>query len=460
MKKKKVLALVLATVMTMGTLAGCGQSEEATTEATEATEEPAAEPAVEEAVAEETTEAAPAVEGGELTMLIDTDVSIAGFNAVAELAKQKLGITITIETRPGGADGDNVVKTRLASGDMADLCAYNSGALLSALNPSEYFLDLSGEALVDRLDDTYKSSVTVDGKVYGIPLGSSQAGAIIYSKTLYEKYGLSVPKTWDEFLANCDVLKENGETAILGTFADSWTSQVAFLGDNYNLMSAEADFIKNLEAGSAKYASTPAALRSFEKLADTTPYYNEDYLATTYDDGCDMMANAEAGHWFMLTQSLSNVYELYGAEAVDALGVFAVPGDNADDNGLTVWMPTSVYGNKNSEKTDLIKAFMEFYVSDEALNAYSGVILPDGPFCIKGYTLPDNAYEAVAVEMQSYFDAGKTNVAAEFLTSVKGADCPTICQELGSGQTTALEAAEKYDADCAKQAKQLGLNWE
>lgn len=456
MKSKKVLALVLATAMTMGTLTACGQS---TTDAQPAsepeTEAATEETATEEAAAEETT-----VEGGELTMLIDTDVSIAGFNAVAELAKQKLGITVTIETRPGGADGDNVVKTRLASGDMADLCAYNSGALLSALNPAEYFLDLSQEALVDRLDDTYKSSVTVDGKVYGIPLGSSQAGAIIYSKTLYEKYSLSVPKTWDEFIANCEVLKENGETAILGTFADSWTSQVAFLGDNYNLLSAEPDFIKNLEAGDAKYASTPAALRSFEKLADTTPFYNEDYLATTYDDGCDIMANGEAAHWFMLTQSLSNVYELYGAEVVDTLGVFAVPGDKAEDNGMTVWMPTSVYGNKNSEKTDLIKAFMEFYVSDEALDAYSGAILPDGPFCIKGYTLPDNAYEAVATDMQAYFDAGKTNVAAEFLTSVKGADCPTICQELGSGQTTAQEAAEKYDADCAKQATQLGLNWD
>lgn len=462
MKKKKVMAVVLTVAMTMGMLAGCGS-------ATDSTNAPAAgdtptDQTADTVEAEDSVEAAAAedvsAEGGELTFLIDTDVSIAGFEAVAALAKEKLGITITIETRPGGTDGDNVVKTRLASGDMADLCGYNSGALLSALNPSEYFLDLSGETFVDRLDETYKSSVTIDGKEFGIPLGSSQAGAVLYSKPLYEKYNLSVPKTWDEFLANCDVLNENGETAILGTFADSWTSQVAFLGDNYNLMALEPDFVANLEAGTAKYATTPAALRSFEKLEDTAPYYNEDYLASTYDDGCDIIANAQAGHWFMLTQALSNIYELYGSEIVDTIGVFAVPGDDANNNGMTVWMPTSIYGNKNSDKVELIKKFMEFYVTDEALDAYTGAILPDGPYCVKDYELPDNAYAAVANDMQAYFDAGKTDVAAEFLTSVKGADCAAICQELGSGQTKAEEAAAKYDDDCKKQATQLGLNWE
>ena len=59
------------------------------------------------------------------------------------------------------------------------------------------------------------------------------------------------------------------------------------------------DFPEKFDAGEAKWATTPAALRSFEKLADTMNYYNEDYLATTYDDGCDMMANQEAGHWFI-----------------------------------------------------------------------------------------------------------------------------------------------------------------
>lgn len=68
------------------------------------------------------------------------------------------------------------ISSRLASGEMTDLLVYNSGALLSALNPSEYFMDLTKETFVDRYDDTYKSSVTVDGVIYGVPFASTQAG--------------------------------------------------------------------------------------------------------------------------------------------------------------------------------------------------------------------------------------------------------------------------------------------
>ena len=39
-------------------------------------------------------------------------------------------ITIEVETRPGGAEGDNVMKTRLATGEMPDMFWYNSGSLI------------------------------------------------------------------------------------------------------------------------------------------------------------------------------------------------------------------------------------------------------------------------------------------------------------------------------------------
>ena len=98
---------------------------------------------------------------------------------------------------------------------MADLCVYNSGALLNAINPSEYFIDLSDQEFMDRVDDLYKEAVSVDEAVYGIPFATSRGEAVLYNKEMYEKYGLEIPKTWDEFLANCDVLQEAGETAVL-----------------------------------------------------------------------------------------------------------------------------------------------------------------------------------------------------------------------------------------------------
>lgn len=445
--KKKMLVFPLVAAMSLS-MVGCGS-----TEGTEATTGGDSEPVVASSDGNWNYE-----EGTTITLLIDTDITDTGILAVCDLAEEKLGINVEIEYRPGGTDGDNIVKTRLASGEMADICGYNSGALLSALNPSEYFVDLSQDSnIMDRLDETYASSVTVGNATYGIPVCASQAGAVMYSKPLYEKYNLEVPQTWDEFMSNCQVLQDAGETAVIGSFADSWTTQVVFLGDNANVMNKDPEFATNLAAGTTTYSDSEYALKSFEKCTDLTKFYNSDYLSTSYDDACDMIYNGEGGHWICLTQALSNIYELYGDNS--DIGVFAVPADTADDTRLTTWMPTSLYANKNSENYDAVMAFMEFYISDEALDCYTNVILPDGPYCVKGYELPDNAYPAVADDMQKYFEEGKTGLAMEFITDIKGANCAQICQEAGSGQTTAAEAAEKYDADCLLQAQQLGYDW-
>lgn len=435
--KKRVLAVLLGTAMVAGLLAGCGNGEEKASNSGETKEE-----------------------SKELSLLVDTtNAANAGFMAIVDLAEKELGMTIRVETRPTGTEGDNVVKTRLASGDMADLCVYNSGALLNSLNPSEYFIDVSDEAFMDRVDDSYRKAASVNDIAYGIPFATSRGEGVLYSKSMYEKYKLEVPKTWDEFMANCDVLKKAGETAILGTFADAWTSQIVFLGDAYNLLAAVPDFPETFDAGEAKWASTPEALRSFEKLADTAPYYNEDYLSMTYDEGCDVMVNGGAAHWFIMSNSLSAMYSLYeDMDMVNDLGMFAIPGDAAEVNGITMWYPVAIYGNKNSENQDAILEFMEFYISEDALNAYCEATMPDGPFCVKDYEIPVDSYAAVA-DIQSYIEAGNYESALEYISQVKGADCPAICQELASGQTTAAEAAGKYDEDCSKAATQLGLDW-
>lgn len=391
MRSKKILALVLALTLLVGLAAGCSSSTATTTAAAQTSGSTAA------ASSDTTTTTGQTVTT--LTFLIDSDVSLDGFNAIAALAKEKLGITIETEMRAGGADGDNIVKTRLASGDMSDLCGYNSGSLLAALNPTEYFIDISQNDWVNKLDDTYRKTVSVGSQTFGVPLGSGQAGAVLYNKEMYKQCNLKVPTTWTEFVANCKVLKDAGETAVIGAFGDSWTSQVLFLGDYYNVMAKAPNFSADFEAGKVKYATTPSALASFAKYEDLKVFYNKDYLATTYDDACDMMAAGEGAHWFILTQALSNIYSLTDKATVDKIGVFGVPGDDANNTGLTVWMPTSIYGNKNSDKTDAIARFMEFYISNEALDALTKVQLPDGPFCVKGYKLPDKTYEGVKTDM-------------------------------------------------------------
>ena len=81
--------------------------------------------------------ASAAAEPVTLTYLVDdTDATQARANALADAYTAKHpNVTFEVETRPGGTEGDNIVKTRLSTGEMTDIFWYNSGSLLQALNP-------------------------------------------------------------------------------------------------------------------------------------------------------------------------------------------------------------------------------------------------------------------------------------------------------------------------------------
>lgn len=389
-----------------------------------------------------------------LTLLIDNQTSLDGINAVISVFEKKTGIKTQIDLRPGGSEGDNMVKTRLATGDMDDLCFYNSGSLFKALNPAANFLDLSSEPFVSKLDDAFKVTVSVDGKLYGIPAASSTAGGWFYNKKVYAELGLVAPKTWSEFLANCEKIKAAGKTAVIASYKDDWTSQVILLSDYYNVQAENPTFAEDFTANKAKFATTPVALKGFEKQQELFKkgYMNKDYMATTYDAALKMLVDGTGVQYPMLTFALANI----SPDKVNDIGFFATPGDNADKNGLTVWEPGGAYVYKNSKNVDAAKKFVEFYVSDEGVAAYSVKIKAMGPYAIKGMKLPDDAYAAVK-EMNTYFDKGKTAPALEFLSPLKGPNLPQICVQNGAGIKPPAENAAQYDKDVEKQAKQLGI---
>ena len=439
MKRKKLMSILLVSALAAGMVSGCGNDKK---------EEPAENP-----------ENRKPYEGVELSMLVDNATGKEGYEAVLDLAEEELGMKVKVEVGLSGTEQQNLMKTRLAAGEAPDIIYYNTGSLLSSVNPEQYFIDLTDSDVSSSLDDGFVEAASVDGKLYGVPYQSSNVGGVFYNKTIYEELDLDVPETWDDFIANCDKIKESGQTAVIGSFGDVWTTQLPFLADNYAMIYENPDFPKQFTEGTAKFAATEAGVRSFEKLAALTPYYNEDYLACTYNDACDMLANGEGTHYFIQSNCLNTISSLYGQETANGIGFFATPGDTAEETGATVWCSNALYGNKNSENVDAVKALLEWWISDQAITAFVKAVPAVGPYH-NGYQLPDETFTAVKEEMQKYFDEGKTAPALEFLTPVKGINCESLCQELGSGQSTPEETAQAYDEDCRKQAVQLGLKWD
>jgi raffinose/stachyose/melibiose transport system substrate-binding protein len=396
----------------------------------------------------------------ELSLLIDNaDVTVAAFKGlVTDFEAANPNITIKTETRPGGADGDNLIKTRLSTGDMSDLFVYNSGSLFQAIAPEKNLVDVSKQAWVANLQDSFKTVVSVNGKVYGSPFGTAMGGAILYNKKVYADLGLTVPTTWAQFISNSDAIKAAGKTAVIETFKDTWTSQLFVLGDFANVLAAEPNWATDYTNNKAKYGTDPVAAAGFDHLSEVLAkgYVNKNYGSATLNDGLKMLATGEGVQYPMLTFAVATIIADYPDNAKD-IGVFAIPGTDASKNPLTTWMPAAVYIPSSSKHQEAAMKFQAFLASKEGCDSQTKAVGISGPYLVNGCDLPADVPTYVA-DMLPYFQKdGGTLPALEFLSPIKGPSLEQITVAVGSGITSPTDGAKQYDEDVKKQALQLGI---
>ena len=218
------------------------------------------------------------------------------------------------------------------------------------------------------------------------------------------------------------------------------------------------DFADKYTANQAKYATTPAAMQGFERQEEVfkAGYLNEDFAAAKFDDGLRMVATGEGAHYPMLTFAIGGIAQNYPDNLKD-VGFFAMPGDDAASNGLTVWMPAAVYIAKTTQHPEQAKRFVAFIASTKGCDVRSAANGATGPYLIKGCTLPADVPPAVADLLPYFQKDGATAPALEFLSPIKGPALEQITVEVGSGIRSAADGAALYDEDVKKQAQQLGL---
>ncbi|TNB73038.1 extracellular solute-binding protein [Arthrobacter sp. BB-1] len=401
--------------------------------------------------------------GGEaktITWLVDhTENSVSAAESVIKaFEKANPDVNVELETRPGGGDGDNIVKTRLATGEMADVFNYNSGSLFQQINPQQNVLPVTNEPYMQNVSASFKPVVTVGSDVYGVPFGAGMAGAVLYNKRVYDDLGLSVPKTWDQFIENSRKIKEAGKDAIIQTYQTTWTSQLFVLGDFANVAAADPSFAESYTANKAKYATSEVAIKGFQHQEEAfkAGLFNEDFASATYAQGLEKLTSGEGVQYPILTFALNEIKVSF-PEQLNDIGLFPLPGDDASKNPLTIWLPGGTYIAKNTDAPDEAKKFQAFVASQDGCKAQIGAVGANGPFLVEGCELPDDVPNAVKDMLPFFQDETKNNPALEFLSPVKGPALEQITVEVGSGIRSAQDAAALYDQDVEKQAKQLNL---
>jgi raffinose/stachyose/melibiose transport system substrate-binding protein len=369
-------------------------------------------------------------------------------------------VTVQVDTRPGGTDGDNLIKTRLSTGEMDDVFIYNSGSLFQALHPDNTLQPLTNEPWVKNLDKNFKAVVSTSKGVYGAPQGTTFAGGIMYNKPVYKKLGLSIPTTWDQFIANSKKIKAAGITPVLQTYGDTWTSQLFVLGSFANINAVDPQWAKKYTDNdpSAKYAKQPA-LEGFEHTAQVHQLglQNKDYASLTNVNGLKELAEGKAAQYPMITVTIGNVLQADPSKVND-IGVFPIPATDASNTRLTIWEPNGAYIPKSTSGQKLIaaKKFLAWLNSPAGCDIQNKNGLAAGPYAISTCQVPSNA-PALVKDEQQFIDAGKSSPALEFVSPIKGPNLEKILIQVGSGISSAAQGAKLYDDDVKKQAQQLGL---
>ncbi len=143
--------------------------------------------------------------GGEITYWSWTPQAKA---QVAEFEKAYPKVKVNLVNAGTGNDEytklQNAVKAGSGGPDVVQIEYY----AFPQFELSDALLDLSGFGFGDLKSDYTAStwgSVTSGDKIFGLPQDSGPM-AMFYNKAVFDKYGLTVPTTWDEYIADAQKL--------------------------------------------------------------------------------------------------------------------------------------------------------------------------------------------------------------------------------------------------------------
>jgi len=203
---------------------------------------------------------------------------------VAEFEKENPDIKVKTQSVLNDAYKDKV-KVVAGSSDAPDVLFSWSGSFLEELVEGGNVMDLSSwlKDNPDIKDRFYPSQLTpfeVGGKQYALPV-DMQAKLFFYNKDVFDKLGLEVPTTWDDFLSVLEKIKKSGATPIEFGAKEQWTI-AHYVGTLNQRMLPQKVFDADQDPakGTFENAGYTTALDRFKQL---TKYMNADMTAIGHE---------------------------------------------------------------------------------------------------------------------------------------------------------------------------------
>lgn len=409
--KRRILGLVLVLTLITSLFVGCGTktSKDATktAEAT-TTEDSTTKASTSEASTSDTTEVttAPKIETKVLTILASQDWIQEAEIKLGEKFEAETGIRVDYQIIPSD-QYFNLLLTKLNTGDALDIFMSQSGKfdIQSQLNITKNGVPLKDEKWVGSFDKLAAEQASVDGVLYGQTIADIYSvWSVAYNKQIYQQLNLNVPKTYAEFMSNCQIIKDSGVVPIYECVADGWHHQLWWheIGPVYEQQEPGfVDQLNNNEKKLTDFKGPKLALDQIKEMVDKG-YWGEDYMSNQFANAPEAVASGKYA-MAIAQQNFGNDVEAQALQyKADDIGYFVIPLLDNQTINLNPAGPTRfIYsGSKN---IDAAKLYFEFVSRPENLQY---IIDNSERYSNLPFTGLNNKYTA---NIQAFFDGYKTS---------------------------------------------------
>lgn len=274
-------------------------------------------------------------------------------------------ITVEMVLNPD-AQNTSILQTKIASGQPSDIVCYNKVSAENELEVVKNCVPLTDEPFVERLVD--KDVLTApDGNIYGFAAAIKTGGmGVVYNKTMFEEKGLSVPTTYDEFLAICETLKADGITPFYGPFKDVWTFQMWTTSTwGYYVAKNEPDLWERLNNNEIGWDEIPAFTESLQKAYDL--FENGYMQSTVLSDDYNSIINAMGtGEYAMTVGSNTTCRDLLNAHEDIVFDMFPYPVYEGESDYITIsQLDAELFIPKDAKHVEEAKLLIDFLAQPE-----------------------------------------------------------------------------------------------
>ena len=209
-------------------------------------------------------------------------------------------------------DYDAAIKPALANGEGVDIFEVSAGSANGgvgifggqAINMEEALKNYLGDDYRDKLNEASLNSMTVNGELKALGVGTVYAGNLWINQDLFDKYNVKVPTNFEEWKAACDTFKANG---IIGFVQGA--GQGAFNMDTYHAIcdNIEPGLFTKATRGEAEWTDPVfvQALDLWKKLFDEGIMQDGALGIQQYPEANNMFLSGQAamvmmGSWYTM----------------------------------------------------------------------------------------------------------------------------------------------------------------